>query len=263
MTYEHKIGNWILSLPKTVSEKSGAESREVAKYNYDLLGQKIKQYRYEKEIATFGYNSNGTMHWMEDALGRKTEAGLWHRGQPQSITKAAHNSSVSITTGQTTNDHGWQMSQTDARGYTTSYVRDSMGRLKRINPSSDEISLSPTIINYYFGNDEIRQIIDKGYERRFVYYDRLYRPIMEKLMVRPKTSTQTALYSVTTTQYDGLGRVKFKSLPFETENTEDGTDFTYDALGRVLTTSLESGVMSTTTSTAYLSDNCTERRRCS
>ena len=263
MTYEHITDKWILGLPKTMSEidgTAGGETRLVSTYNYDPDGQIIKAYRYGEEVAEYGYNANGTLAWVEDGLNRKTTASAWHRGKPQSVTKAA-GTSEAITIGRSVNDNGWIMSQTDGRGYTTGYLRDNMGRLKRVNPSAVDIGKSPTIINYYFGNDEIRQIIDKGYERRFVYYDRMFRPIMEKLEVRPMTSSQVPLYSVTTTEYDALGRVKFKSLPYETENTTNGMTYAYDALGRALTTTTSvpgSGISDITTSIAYLAGNCTE-----
>ena len=140
-----------------------------------------------------------------------------------------------------------------------------MGRLKRINPSGRSngvgINLSPTIINYYFGNNEIRQIIDKGFERRFIYYDRLLQPIYEKLVVRPKANSQLPLYSITTKQYDALGRVSFQSLPYETENTDDGTRFTYDALGR-LKREYSTFDGSVETKYDYGSDNCTHVTDC-
>ncbi|MEP3892293.1 MAG: RHS repeat-associated core domain-containing protein [Hellea sp.] len=262
-TYEHKKTEWVLNLPKTISQKDGAaggETRLVSSYDYDDLGQTEKQYRYGDKVAEYSYNSDGTINLFKDALDRKTEPGLWKRGKPQSV-KQAVGSPEEVTYGQTIDDNGWVTSKTDGRLHTRSYQRDMMGRLTKITPSGDVINLSPTNITYTFGANFIHQRIDKGYERKTISYDSLHRPIQETTVVRPLPNTsQVALYSTVRTEYDALGKAVFKSYPYQpinNPNFSDGIMSEYDALGRMKKTWAS---VDTTVSTTYdyLTGDCTK-----
>ena len=251
-SYKHETDKWILGLTETVRERAGGVTRLVSTYSYDPNGQIINANRYGEDIAKYNYNNNGTLNWMEDGLNRKTTATLWHRGKPKKVTR--HDGTF-IERG--VNDNGWIMSQTDARDYTTSYVRDDTGRLTRIFPSNVLKNQAQTNIQTLFFPDRVEHFIDKGWERQYTKYDNLLRPIEEIRVARPRPGTLPIPNKVVTTQYDGLGRVTFKSLPFETANLTQGTEFTYDALGRVTKekSTIDGDIE---TSYKYLPNNCTE-----
>ena len=272
--YEHKKPVWILGL----LEEEVLNDRSLFKVDYTPLGQVHKVYKYSdvtSPVATYAYNVNdGTLASATDALGRRTELGLWHRGQPQSITSAANSSSEAITVERIVDDNGWVISQTDARDYETEYEHDSMGRLTRILPSNVWKNKAQTNITTLFSKDtddqitKIEHFIDKGYERQYTKYDSMHRPVEEIRIARPKpaptpenpNATVPAIPDkVITTKYDELGRVTFKSLPYETvaETEGNGTDFTYDALGRIKSSksTIDPDVETTYN---YLANNCTE-----
>ena len=167
-----------------------------------------------------------------DALNRRVEASNWHRGNPQTITQAA-GSPDEITTTAVVDDNGWVMSKTDAMNRTTAYTRDDMGRLTLIDP--DFGSWSSTFIDYDFSGGGAVQTITKGGAKTTITYDSMFRPTKE---LSEDISGQTSWKSYVNTQYDGLGRVTFKTLPYAVDTLPplaDGIEYTFDGLGRILT----------------------------
>lgn len=130
-TYEHKKDKWILGLPKTVTRNG----RLLSTTDYTPLGQVEKRYQYNQTtpVATYTYHSEGTLASVTDAVGRRTEAHDWHRSKPKRMERWK-GSNLLQTMGRDVDDNGWIESQTDAKGRTTSYQRDSMGRLTHITP---------------------------------------------------------------------------------------------------------------------------------
>ena len=224
-TYAHNQTKWILGLPATVT----TNARNMASYAYDSLGRKISQTRYGSPHATFSYNSDGTIAWFKDALGRQTSALNWKRGTPQEI-KRADTTTEAISTYQYVDDNGWLTSSIDGRGYTTSYTRDTMGRLTTATPPA---GWDPTSINYSFGNNII-QTITKGDGREIITYDNLFRPtLVQSTDLGNGNSGNNSSYVKNT--YDGSGQTVFTSFPEFSSNPVSGTDFVYDGLGRILT----------------------------
>ena len=225
-TYEHNKDKWILGLPKTVRRNG----RLVSTTDYTPLGQAHKRYDYSQTTpaGTYSYHSDGTLASMTDALGRTTEADDWHRGQPQTVTRPDGS-----TIKRSLDDNGWIMSQTDAKGRTTTYQRDVMGRLTRITPHTPSSGFKDrdTVISYNFNSTPIIQMITKGPRRDFVYYDSLLRPTLEGTY-----DFTTAELNWTRNEYDALGRQIFKSFPSPNAGNSDGTETDYDALGRVTQT---------------------------
>jgi len=215
-TYEHKTGKWILGLPKTVT----TNGRETASYDYDYFGRKTSQTRYEEPYATYEYNTDGTTAWVEDALLRRTTALDWKRGTPQRILRADGNSTY-----QYVDDNGWLTSSIDANGNTTSYTRDTMGRLTTFTPPSP---WSPTNISYNFGSTDVTQTITKGQAETTISYDTMFRPT---LVETADLSTGQSTYIKST--YNGAGQTIFTSFPSASSNPTDGTNMTYDGLGLV------------------------------
>ena len=119
--YEHNESYWILGLPTRMT----LNDRELATYQYDNLGQRIRQSRYtQSDFVTFTYNNDGTIASYKDALNRQTEARNWKRGAPQTIIQAV-GTADEITTTSVFDNNGWLSSKTDANGNRTSYSHES------------------------------------------------------------------------------------------------------------------------------------------
>ena len=241
--YEHNTNKWILNLPKTMHQNG----RLIWSVDYTAEGEVHKAYEYNQPLpnAKYDYYSNGTVSKVTDALERVTEVANWKRGKPQLITR---NDGFSISL--SLDDNGWIMSQTDAKGRTTAYQRDSMGRLTRITPHTPiagegGYKLPDTTIHYTFGDTTV-QMITTGSKRDFVYYDSLFRPYLDLTYDR-QTNKKVMNY----TGYDALGRVTFKSQPSDVWGVTKGTDISYDALGRI-TESRENVAPYATTTHEYL-----------
>ena len=255
--YLHNTTKWILGRPETVHEVSSTGARrERSSYVYNGNGQKISQTRYEQPWASYTYytsgDADGRIHTLTDALNRTYEAVDWVRGTPKKIIRP-DNTEVE----QDISVDGWIMAETDARGYETQYRRDTMGRLTRILPSNVEKNKAQTNVTNFFYGGVPKQFVDKGWERQQVIYDSLFRAIQDTRVARPKPDTLPIPNKVTTTRYDGLGRTIFKSLAYETANTQDGIAYEYDALGRVKR-EYSTIDLNIETKYDYLADNCTK-----
>ncbi len=229
-TYAHDTSKWILGLPDVVTISDGGTPIELSDTNYDTFGRKASQTRYGAPYATFNYNSDGTIHWIEDALGRRTTALDWHRGTPQEIKRPDN-----ISTYQTVDNNGWLTSTTDAKGYTTSYQQDPMGRLTKIIPHklpSGQQWLD-TVIAYNFTGGGAVQTITKGEALTKITYDSLFRPVQEMREDTTLGANGDTIY--TKTDYDPLGRAVKTYYPAADALGSAHTAMTYDALGRAKT----------------------------
>ncbi len=218
--YEHNTANWIIGLPEQVT----VNGRDTATYSYNGLGQKTSQKRYGEPFGSFTYDDDGTPLTITDPLLNTATYTNWKRGIVQNIERPDGE-----TESQVVDDNGWVTSSTTARGFTTSYLHDDMGRVEKIIPPKETQDWYDTDISYSFG-DDIVQTITKGSAQTSVTYDSRFRPILEKV-----EDTSTGWESYVKTSYDALGRVRFKSQPSSSPDPSQGTDFTYDGLGRPLT----------------------------
>ncbi|MEM6795168.1 MAG: hypothetical protein AAF725_14410, partial [Acidobacteriota bacterium] len=144
-------------------------------------------------------------------------------------------------------DHGRIVSETNARGQTTTYVYDVAGRVTKISPPG---AFADTSIVYWSTGNGLKQTITRGNSRTVTTYDGFIRPILVQAM--DLTGHSPARY--TKTRYDALGRTVFASFPSHSPNPTTGVDTSYDALGRV-TQVRETVAPYATTRTAYLSGN--------
>jgi len=251
--YEHLTGSWILGLPKSVHINERLESSN----DIDpATGQVMQNYRYGEPYAAFEYHDDGTIHTIRDAnmiadqaLSPYT-ANSWKRGIVETVTRPDGTS-----TSQTINDFGWVTSSQTARGvaedYKTEYEYDEMGRLTKLIPPKIEAQWDDTVIDYVFG-DEVSQTITKGQAKTTVTYDNKFRPLLEKT----EDTSGTGWLSYVNTVYDAAGQVTFKSQPSSSATESNGTDFTYDGLGRQLTTKKTVAPFAETL-TEYLSSHAT------
>ncbi|WP_415812060.1 RHS repeat domain-containing protein [Litorimonas haliclonae] len=237
-TYEHNKPKWILSLPKTITQNG----RLMSEYVYNSDGQKIEYDRYGALYAKYGYNSNGTLAWAEDALSppRRTQALNWHRGTPQRVIRPDGSDYE-----QTVDNNGWITSMTDPMNRVDNYTLDNMGRVTLVDPHG---SWANTSVSYSFpSSGGAVQTITTGQGRQTIIYDGLYRPVLER-----SQALDTGWSSYVNTNYDGLGRVSFKSQPSTSSVHSQGTNYTYDALGRIKTET-ETAINAVTTHNYYSS----------
>lgn len=220
-TYEHNTSNWILGLPKTVTHNG----RPTAEYlYYPNTGQLDEFKKYGALQIKFGYNSDGTTAWIEDALTppRRTQALDWHRGIPEKVIRPDGSFFE-----QTIDDNGWVTDSTDFLQRTTTYQRDNMGRVTLVTPHG---AWDDTSIAYNFTGGGAVQTITKGQAQTTITYDSLFRPTLEHT-----NDLSSAWDAYTRTTYDAKGRTTFKSLPSAIAMEPNGTTYTYDGLGRVVT----------------------------
>ncbi len=222
VVYEHNSTNWVLALPKSTT----INGRLIDEYNYYSSGALHEHRKYAVLVTTIDRYTTGDAAGQPsavyDALNRKTELLDWKRGTSQRI-KRADNLSVY----QYVDNNGWMTSSKDARGFTTSYTRDNMGRLTLINPPG---SWANTSISYDFSGGGAVQTITQGQSKTTITYDAMFRPMLER-----SQALDTGWSSYVNREYDTLGRVSFESQPSSSATTTAGIDFTYDGLGRIKT----------------------------
>lgn len=189
---------------------------------------------------------------VEDGLDRPTELLDYYRGSPRTI-EFADGSSVS----QALNIFGEATSQTDERGSTTSYGRDSMGRVTSVTyPTGDSVAWTARSISYLkLTTAELgipagswRMQVTQGKYRQRSYYDALLRPVLEE-----EKDTNSGALVYRRYEYDHEGRVTFSSYPSASSSETAGLESHYDALGRLTQRNLRNGI--TLETIEYLSGN--------
>jgi len=221
-SYEHKTSANIIGLTKRVVQNG----REMATFSYNSLGQLESQTRYGQQFASFTYHTNslfrGAIATSTDAVGREIFRTNYKRGIPQS-TRRPDNRWLYVAI----DDNGWLTSSTDAKGETTAYQRDNMGRLTLINPPGN---WDNTSVSYNFNGGGAVQTITRGQSRETISYDQLYRPILER-----RHALDTGWSSYINTEYHPAGQVKFTSQPSSLPYESKGVNYSYDGLGRIST----------------------------
>ena len=221
-TYAHNTSKWVLGLPDTITQNG----RELASYAYDSLGRKTSQTRYGQFHASFTYHTHslfkGALAITTDALARQVYRTNYKRGTAQNIRRSDNRWLYS-----TVDDNGWLLTSKDAANNLTSYNYDAMGRLTLLNPPL----YADTVIGYNFSGGGAVQTITQGDSQSIITYDSLFRPVLEQTK-----DLTTNISHYVNTDYDALGRAVFSSFPSAIASEMDGTDITYDALGRTTKT---------------------------
>lgn len=219
-TYEHRKTPWVVALSKTVHRNNKLFDSNT----YDAIGQPTTINRFGSTYATLSYNFDGTIDTVTDAAGNTLTLSNFKRGMPQSVTLPDTN-----TSSRTVDDNGWTTSETNARGFTTSYGYNNVGWLTFIDRPG---SWADTTIAYSALGNGLTQTTTRDDLKTEVTYDGFIRPTLTKA----EDLSGAAPTRYTKTQYDAFNRITFQSLPSTSSNPIEGVETDYDAIGRAIET---------------------------
>jgi YD repeat-containing protein len=185
----------------------------------------------------FTYYANGELHTVADGLAHAYTFSNYKLGVARKIDfPDTHFIAATV------DDFGQLSSVTDPLGNTTGYKFDNMGRLETITPPSvwtgSTITFTKMAAEYGIPANHWCRTVAKGSARSITYYDAEWRPILTRDY---DMNDVAGTLRVIAMDYDGTGRLKFKSYPMATTPTRGtsawpaslkGTRTTYDALGR-------------------------------
>jgi RHS repeat-associated protein len=242
VTYLTDADDWILGLPDTVTQNG----KLFDDYDWDTKGRLITHKQFGVTVATLGYHTSGTyagqLYSYYDALNRLTTFTDYYRGTPRSITRA-DGTQVSYQI----DENGWVKGITNARGYTTNYQYNPIGRLTLIDLPSP---WNDTSVSYTYSGGNLLQTVTKGTERITNTYNAMLQPT--KILREDIYGGLSNIQSIK--NYDAMGREIFASLPGFGAPSSYGKATTYDAFGRVLTVQ-ETAPGGGTTNYTYLAGN--------
>jgi len=215
-----------------------------------------KEYNFGLLVSTKGWNADGTLSTIADGLNNTTTMSNWKRGVPQTIQFADNTTRSAVV-----NDDGWVTSVTDENGYATSYAYDAMGRITKVTyPTGDTTSWNAANSSFAPVNSAEYGLVaghwkltqTTGNYRKQTFYDARWRPVLQ----REEDLGNSATVRFVTKGFDYADRETFSSYPVSTLTTYadslNGTNTSYDALGRVTQTQAASELGTLTTATQYL-----------
>lgn len=211
-----------------------------------------------QKLQTLTYHGDGTIATAKDGNNNITTLSNWYRGVPRLIQFPGGVSQSAVV-----NALGQITSVTDELGHTTSYQYDNGGRLKKVTyPTGDSTGWAVKNITFAqvpgieHGIDagHWRQTITHGNYRKFVYFDAMWRPVVE----REHDSTNIAgTERFKRFAYHATGELAFAAYPGTTSALTTGLWHEYDVLGRPTRTEQDSEYNAThgrlVTQYAYLS----------
>lgn len=188
----------------------------------------------------------------------------WKRGTPQNITyPATDDQPGGAIRSATVDDNGWLRSVTDENHYTTAYDYDNAGRLAEVVYPTESQTWNSTLLSfeksaagkYGLPIGHWRQTVHTGNGYKVVYYDGLWRPVVEESYDSAKASSTR---SVIAKRYDKSGRLAFQSYPVRSlasfgDTTLKGVRTSHDALNRVTQIQKDSEIGPLATTIEYLS----------
>ena len=199
--------------------------------------QQTNTYDLTSDVMT---GQRGTLRTIKDANDNVTTLTDWMRGIPRSITYADNSTEFAAVS-----SAGWITSVVDERGNTTRYDYDAMGRVTLVDyPDFDTTAWANTVqrfeqVNaeeYGIASGHWRQTITTGNARKIVYFDALWRPLLQ----REEDLANASTIRLSAKRYDDEGRITDAYYPQDGSYISHlqfvkGVHTTYDALGRVET----------------------------
>jgi len=221
LTYFNDPVKWIVGLAEdeTYKELGGATPRTVGaiERTFNANGKLLSQVELGVETQ-YTYTDDGDIATIEDARGNIRRYSNYKRGIPQTERLPE-----SVTIDRDVNDTGTVGSETNGRGYTTSFQYDDLNRLTAIDfPIKADVTINYDTV----GGGYRRTLTRANYQQSEVIND--FGQIVR--MERRDSITGQELYR--TLRFDASGRKIFSSYP----NATIGVSNSYDALGRILRT---------------------------
>lgn len=254
ITYQDDLQRWTLGQVLLVKQNDVV----AVQVSYNAVSQPIEVKKFGLVVGSYTYNADGTMSSSKDGNGRTTTYANWKRGIPQTITYADGKSQSATVT-----DQGWATAEVDQNGYRTEYGYDALGRTTLIKPPAEDTGAwnSTTQVFERIAADEFgvagghwRKSTSLGSARKIVIYDAFWRPVLtQEFDATNQAGTQRFQRFV----YDAEGRQTFASYPSSSSGASTGVWKTYDALGRLRSSSQDSEGGTLTTLTEYLTGNKT------
>lgn len=204
-------------------------------------------------LQTLTFNPDGTIATATDGRNKLTTLANWYRGVPRLITFADGR-----TQSATVDALGQIRSVTDENGYTTSYGYDPAGRMTLVDyPDGDSPDWASKTIayaqvaaaEYGIPAGHWRQTVAYGNYRKYVYFDAMWRPVMER---EHDASNVAGTDRFKRYAYHDTGTLAFASYPGTSSSLPTGTWHQYDVLGRPVRTEQDSEFGRLVTQFAYL-----------
>ena len=253
-SYQDDTTNWVLGLVVHTT----TNSISVTDRAYDSLDRLQNESSFGRLVSTYTWNSDGTLHTIEDGDSRTTTLSSWYRGVPQNIAYADGTSQSATVDG-----NGWITSVTDENRFTTIYGHDAMGRISNIAyPGGDDVAWNQTqlsfvpvgSIEYGIAAGHWKQTVHTGNDYAVTYFDAFWRPLVTE---HYDSGNRSGTLSQTVEQYDADGNRVFASYATNTASSYTqalpGTHTLYDALDRVTEVDADSELGTLRTVTQYLS----------
>jgi len=189
---------------------------------FDASGnlESINQYG---TTTTFTYTSEGDLATEKNAKDQTTKYFDYYRGTPRRIEYPENKTII-----REVNNSGTVKSETNGRGFKTSYEYDVMNRIKLVDlPINTDVT-----IGYTSNNSRLVRTLTRGDFQEITTFNGLLNPVqIEKL------DTVTNQRITTVTEYDIYDRPTFISKPTYGSysgilSQTDGISRSYDALGR-------------------------------
>jgi RHS repeat-associated protein len=260
-SFEHNLASWVIGLEKT---RSGCDMPKQADYHPTLAlptrrsnGGVVSTFDYFTDNDTDGLNGNdhqvGDLKAVTDGNSQTTSLKDYYLGIPRRVEFPTGSSESA-----TVNTKGQVTSVTDENGYATAYGYDAMGRVNLITPPSEvSASWSPTSITFTpmpstaewgVPAGHWKRVVAKGNYRNVTVYDGMWRPVVNGEWDANVAGTER----YTRFAHDAEGRTTFESYKGAINALTTGVRTSYDALGRVLTSTMDSELGKLTTTTYYL-----------
>lgn len=281
--YEHNLSKWVVEQVKSVkcvsSSQAGCTGQFTVVVDYDATHAvplthtehgKLQQTLAWNTTASVASGQRGTVSTVKDGNNNVTTLANWKRGIPQAITFADSTGQSAVV-----NDLGWITSVNDALNSRNCYAYDSMGRITTVTYTAEAAAntcnttawaattssfAKSASAKYGLPAGHWQQTVATGAGRKIVYFDAMWRPVVQESFDNTNGTTADATRSISVTRYDASGRQVFQSYPMASLSNYaatalTGTHATYDTLDRAIQSAQDwEGAGQLLTTTEYLAN---------